>query len=50
VIKENPWPYVNLVRLAQDSGIDDAKAMKSSRSQAGVFPELDWNMIDSKLI
>lgn len=22
-IKDNPWPYVNLVRLAQNSGISD---------------------------
>jgi hypothetical protein len=48
-ITENPWAYVNLVKLAKSSGINDEDVVELVNISKGHLLVLDWSMIDSKL-
>jgi hypothetical protein len=39
-IKDNPWPYVNLVKLAKDSGIDDDDVIELLEIAKGHLPRV----------
>jgi hypothetical protein len=39
-IKDNPWPYVNLVKLAQSSGIGDSEAAELLKIANGHLPRI----------
>ena len=40
-IKDNPWPFVNLFKLAQNSGMSDGEVMELLKIANGIFPGLD---------
>jgi hypothetical protein len=39
-VKDNPWPYVNLVRLVQNSGISDGEVVELLRIANGYLPRI----------
>ena len=50
-IKENPWPYVNLVRLAQDSGMRDEDIVELLNIAKGHLPrvKLEYDRLRAEL-
>ena len=40
-VKDNPWPFVNLVKLVQNAKIGEGEVVESSRLQMDIFPGLD---------
>ena len=39
-IKDNPWPYVNFVKLTQNSRMGESEVVELLKSQTDTFPEL----------
>ena len=39
-IKDNPWPFVNLVKLAQNSGIRDGEVVELLKIANGYLPRV----------
>ncbi|MGA7368275.1 MAG: hypothetical protein WBX01_04045 [Nitrososphaeraceae archaeon] len=39
-IKDNPWPYVNLVRLVQNAGIGDDEVVELLKIASGYLPRI----------
>jgi len=50
-IKDNPWPYVNLVKLAQNMGMADAEVIELLRIANGRLPwvRLEYDRLTAKL-
>ena len=49
LVKDNPIQFVNLFKLSQNLGMGDGEVAESLRSQTDIFPELDLNMIESRM-
>jgi hypothetical protein len=50
-IKDNPWPYVNLVKLAQDSGMSDNEVVELLKIAKGHLPRvgLEYDRLKAEL-
>jgi len=50
-IKENPWAYVNLVKLAQDSGVHEVEVVELLNIAKGHLPrvKLDYDRLKAEL-
>jgi hypothetical protein len=50
-IKDNPWPYVNLVQLIQKAGIDDGEVVELLKIANGYLPRvrLEYDRIKDEL-
>jgi predicted transcriptional regulator len=50
-IKDNPWPFVNLVKLAQDSGMRDSEVVESLKIANGYLPRirLEYDRVKAEL-
>jgi transcriptional regulator with XRE-family HTH domain len=51
-IKDNPWPYVYLIKLAQDSGISDGEVLELLKIANGSLPriKLEYDRLQAELI
>ena len=50
-IKDNPWPYINLVHLAQNSGICDGEIVELLKIAKGHLPrvQLEYDRLKAEL-
>ena len=50
-IKDNPWPYVNLVKLAQNSGVSDGEVVELLKMANGHLPrvQLEYDRLKAEL-
>jgi hypothetical protein len=50
-IKDNPWPFVNLVKLVQNSGMGDGEVMEILKIANGYFPRvrLEYDRLKAEL-
>ena len=50
-IKDNPWPYVNLVNLAQNSGISDGEVEELLKITNGCLPRvrLEYDRVNHEI-
>jgi hypothetical protein len=50
-IKDNPWPYVNLVKLAQNSGTSDDEVVELLKIAKGHLPRvrLEYDRLKAEL-
>jgi predicted transcriptional regulator len=50
-IKDNPWPYVNLVKLAQNSGMGDGEVVELLKIANGHLPrvKLEYDRLNAEL-
>ena len=46
-VKDDPWPFVDLVKLTRNSRMKDGEVVDCLKSRTDIFPGLNWNMIDS---
>lgn len=50
-IKDNPWPFVNLVKLVQDSGMGESEVVELLKIANGYFPRvrLEYDRLKAEL-
>ena len=50
-VKDNPWPYVNLVKLAQNSGMGDGEVVETLKIANGHLPrvQLEYDRLKAEL-